>query len=162
MISLDKFLIIPWPEKALAVSHTQEYLVNVFDLDTGRVGRTLRRDYRRVKPVEVVDKTKQPRIIMGDKTYTAPPQKFQDDIRNLLAHGDRLWVMTSTVDRLKGVLIDVFDMQGRYVDNFYIRFPHGLPDPSFGFFQMALSGDSLYLIEKDENEISTLVKYRLR
>jgi hypothetical protein len=162
MISIDKFLIVPWQQKALAISYTQEYLVNVFDVETHRVVRTFRRDYKRVKPPEKVDEKKQPRIWINNKMYTAPPQKFQDDIKNLLAHGDHLWVMTSTADERKGVLFDVFDKEGRYTDSFYLRFPHGLPDPLFGFFQMELSDDSLYLIEKDENEISTVVKYKLR
>jgi hypothetical protein len=161
MIPIDKFLIIPWPQKGLAVSHTQEYLVSVFDLPTGRVVRTFRRDYRRVKPPEKVDEKRQPRVIINEKTYTAPRQKFQDDIKNLLAHGEELWVVTSTADERKGVLFDVFNREGRYIDNFYLRFPHGLPDSRAGFLQMELSGDSLYLIEKDENEISTLVKYKL-
>ncbi|MFZ2055643.1 MAG: 6-bladed beta-propeller [Candidatus Aminicenantales bacterium] len=161
MISIDKFLIIPW-QKALAVSHTQEYLVNIFDLRTERVVRTFRRDYRRIKAPKKVDEKKQPRIIINNKTYTAPPQKFQDDIKNLLAHGDQLWVMTSTVDKRKGILFDVFDREGRYIDNFYLLFPHGLPDPLFGSYQMEHSGDCLFLIEKDKNEISTVVKYKLR
>ena len=161
MISIDKFLIIPWQQKALAVSHTQEYLVNFFDLKTDRVVRTFRRDYKRVKPPEKVDEKKQPRVWINNKMYTAPPQKFQEDIKILFAHGDQLWVMTSTVDERKGVLFDVFDKEGRYTDNFNVRFPHGLPDPLFGSFQMKLFGDSLYLIEKDENEISTVVKYKL-
>jgi hypothetical protein len=161
MISIDKLLIIPW-QRALAVSHTQDYLVKIFDLKTDRVVHTFRRDYRRIKAPKKVDEKKQPRVIINEKTYTAPPQKFQDDIKNLLAHGDELWVMTSTVDKHKGVLFDVFNREGRYMDNFYLRFPHGLPDPLFGSYQMELSGDCLYLIEKDENEISTVVKYKLR
>jgi len=161
MISIDHFLIVPW-QNALAISHTREYLVTILDLKSGRVVRAFRRDYKRIKAPAKVDEKKQPRIIINNKTYTAPPHKFQEDIKNLFVQGDQLWVMTSTIDERKGVMFDAFDGEGRFVDNFYLRFPHGLPDPMFSFFQMELSGGCLYLIEKDENEISTLVKYRLR
>jgi len=161
MISIDKFLIISW-QNLLAVSYTREYLVKILDLRSGNVIRAFRRQYKRIKAPEKVDEKKQPRVIINNKTYTAPPQKFQEDIKNLFVHGDQLWVMTSTVDERKSVLFDVFDREGRYVDNFYLHFPHGLPDPLFGSFQMELSGGFLYIIEKDENEISTVVKYRLR
>jgi hypothetical protein len=161
MISIEPFLIVPW-QNALAISHTREYLVKILDLKSGRVVRAFRRDYKRVKAPEKVDEKKQPRIIINNKTYTAPPQKFQEDIRNLFVQGGQLWVMTSTVDERKGVLFDVFDLEGRFVDNFYLRFPRSLPDPMFGSFQMELSGGYLYLVEKDESEISTVVKYNLR
>jgi hypothetical protein len=161
MISIDKFLIVP-RQNALAVSHTREYLVKILDLKTGRVGPIFRRVYKKIKAPEKVDEKKQPRVMINNRTYTAPPQKYQDDIKNLFVQGDQLWGMTSTVDERKGVLFDVFDREGRYVDNFYLHFPHGLPDPLFGSLQMELVGGCLYLIEKDENEIFTVVKYRLR
>jgi hypothetical protein len=33
---------------------------------------------------------------------------------------DRLWVFTSTMDEKKGILVDVFGFDGKYLDNFYL------------------------------------------
>jgi hypothetical protein len=137
-------------------------LVKIYDLKEGRIVRSFRREYKRIKAPEKVDEKKQPCVMMGGKVYTAPPQKFQNDIKNLLAHGDQILVMTSTADPKKGVLFDVFEVAGRYVDNFYLRFSRGLPDANFGFLQIELAGDHLNLIEKDENEIASIAKYKIK
>lgn len=143
------------------VSHTQEYAIKILDLKEGRVERIFRRNYKRIKAPEKVGE-KKPRVTIDNKTYTAPPQKYQEDIKNLFVQDDQLWVMTSTVNKRRGVLIDVFDREGRYVDNFFLRFPHGLPEPQFRFLQMELAGDFLYLVEQDESGIFAVVKDRLR
>ena len=39
----------------------------------------------------------------------------------LHTRGDRILVQTTTIDRNKGVLFDVFDSEGRYIDAFYLK-----------------------------------------
>jgi hypothetical protein len=46
----------------------------------------------------------------------SPWPPYQNDIGALVVHGDRLWVFTSTSDEAKGTLVDVFDLEGRYLN----------------------------------------------
>jgi hypothetical protein len=161
MIPIDKFIAAHWQEKFLAISHTPEYLIKIYDLRNGSIVRSYRREYKRVKAARI-DEKKQARIIMGDNLYTAPFQKWKDDIQNLIAEDNKLWVVTSTSDDDRGVLIDVFDLEGRYIEELNLRFPHVLYDLSTSLSQMQLSGENLCLIEKDGNEIYSVVVYKLQ
>ena len=56
------------------------------------------------------------------KYQTPPPESFPD-IQKLFVVNNYLGVITSTADREKGVLVDVFDRKGRYFDHFYLSLP---------------------------------------
>ena len=44
----------------------------------------------------------------------SPKIEFESDVNDLFPVADRLWVVTSTDDKAKGRLIDVFDKDGRF------------------------------------------------
>ena len=82
-----------------------------------------------------------------------PPPKFFNDISALYIVNDKLWVRTSTRDEEKGYLIDVFEFDGRFIDSFYLKTEvRGI---------ISTYGDLIFTRETDENELVTVVKYRI-
>ncbi len=142
----------------LAICHTQDYLLKILDLESGRIVRSFRRKYKRVKVPK--DRRVGDSIGVGGKTYTAP-REYLNDISRLFPHGDLLWVMTSTVDKEKGVVVDVFDFDGVYVDQFYLNIP-GEDDPiAIGYRPMTISNGFLLRIVRNEDETYSIKKFRI-
>jgi hypothetical protein len=81
-----------------------------------------------------------------------PERKQKNDITGLFLNKDNLWVKTSTKNEKKGVLIDVFNKEGKYIDNFYLNLKGEL---------MAVLGDFIFMNEKDEEENIQIVKYKI-
>jgi len=52
----------------------------------------------------------------------------------------------------KGCLIDVFNFDGEFIDSFYVNFKGSL---------MNAHKDSIFVMEKDEEENLQIVKYRI-
>jgi hypothetical protein len=142
----------------LAVCHTQDYLLKILDLESGKIVCSFLRKYKRVK----VPKGRQVggRIGVGGKTYTAP-REYLNDISRLFSCEDLLWVITSTFEKDKGVLVDVFDFEGRYVDNFFLKIP-GLTDPiAVGYRSMTFSNGFLFRTFRNEDETYSIKKFRI-
>lgn len=74
-------------------------------------------------------------------------------------------MMTSTLDKEKGWLVDVYDVRGRYVDNFYLKFPEPLSYQSIRQMGRNMhvtdSGDFIFRLRTNEEELVELVKYRI-
>ena len=132
----------------LFVCHTCEYKIVLADLNTGQVIRSFNRKYSRVKYV-IPEGLKK---FYAKSKYKRPERKYENDILGLFLHRDQLWVKTSTKDEKKGVLIDVFNKEGKYVDNFYLNFKGEL---------MTVQGDFIFVSEKDEDENIQIVKYKI-
>ena len=98
----------------LYVSCTREYMVHILDLNKGKVIRSFRRKYKRI-PHEM---TQSEESFM--KKVNAPRKKYEEDISRLHLFNGLLWVETSTKDEKMGMLIDVFDSDGQFLDNFYL------------------------------------------
>ena len=81
-----------------------------------------------------------------------PERKYKNDILGLFLNKGNLWVKTSKSAKKKGVLIDVFNKEGKYVDNFYINLEGSL---------MATDGDSIFVKESDKDENIHIVKYKI-
>jgi hypothetical protein len=126
--------------------HSTEYLIEVLDLGTGRIVKSFRRSYPRVK--HVVSKGEEE----FRKTYGSPEQVYEWDIIDLFANRNKLWVETSTKDSTKGVLFDVFDENGRFVDSFFVGAGRSL---------LKVQGDVIFVIEKEEDDSIRLVKYKI-
>lgn len=129
------------------ISHTGDYLIEALDLDKNQVIRKFRRKYPRVKYKPKKDETK------AATRKSVPKRKFENDVKQLFFSGGKLWVVTSTKRKDKGTLIDVFDDNGRYVDNFYLPINGSL---------MAVQEDYVFVQEKDELENIEIVKYRIK
>ncbi len=93
------------------------------------------------------------------KPVIPPAQKYSNDIRDLYVVGDRLWVLTSTVDPKKGRIVDVFDFEGRYLDAFYLPLPKNLS--SEGNNPLCFFGSRLYAIEENPDETAVLRVFRI-
>lgn len=132
--------------KTLYVSHTGEYLIEALDLEKGRILRRFNRKYPRIKYVN------QGWEDNYYKRYNVPKIKYEKDVEGLLINKNFIWVKTSTKDEKKGSLIDVFNSEGKYIDNFYLKLDGSL---------MAAQGDSLFVLEEDEGENIHIVKYKI-
>jgi hypothetical protein len=161
MFSISTLITAPFKRGLLALAHTSEYLLKIYDPQADRIVREFRRAYDRVKPEPLTEAQKKGGMIIDGKHYGPPELKFQNDIKNIFARDDEIWAVTSTKDKAKGILIDVFDGEGVYRDCFYLR----LPEADFARFltpgQCALNGDFLWIVERAEDDTVTIRKYRV-
>ncbi len=162
LYEISSFFAVPFKGKYLALSHTSEYLIKIYDPVADKVIREFRRAYERVKPEPPAEIEKKGNLIIGGKRFIRPERRFQNDVKIILTRGDEIWAVTSTKDKAKGVLIDVFDGQGIFRDSFYLR----LPEPGLNQLgwpgRCTLDSDFLWVAESDNDDvIFTIKKYRL-
>ena len=74
---------------------------------------------------------------------------------------NKLLVITSTTDKQKGVLIDVFDESGKYTDCFFLKFPNDDLWLRLDQRKVKISGDALFTIEQDKDENWMISKYTI-
>lgn len=153
------FIAVPYQAKFLVISHTSEYLLKLYDPEKNQVIRAFTRSYKRVKSQSPSEESK----IARAQDDAKPPQKYMNDIVNIYTHKDAIWVATSTSDKNKGVLIDVFNFEGSFIDNFYLKAPEKARiNFSRGRTEStAVSGNYFYAIEKNENGTFTIKKYEI-
>lgn len=138
-------------DRSVFLFHSPDYLIKLLDLEKGEVVRSFRRDYDRVKYAA--------KTTPGYPAELVP--KFHNDLGRLLWRNDRLWAVTSTFDPKKGVLVDVFSREGRYLDNFYLPlFKIRRNNPQI-YAPMAIFGNFLYVLEADEDDLISLIKYEI-
>jgi len=147
---LGRLTSIPYKNKFLFIANTEEYLVKLYDIESHKILRSFKRKYKRVKPPK--DYRWGGIYSRDGKRLGPPPPKFINDISALYIVNDKLWVQTSTRDEAKGYLIDVFEFDGRFVDSFYLKTNGRI---------ISSHGDSIFIRESDENELVTVVKYRI-
>jgi hypothetical protein len=122
------------------------YMIDVLDLDGGKIFRRFSRKYPRVPHRE------QNWEADFRKKYDMPVKEFESDVKALFPNERGLWVATSTTDRDKGDLYDVFDENGRFVDSFYL---------GAGRTLLKVQGDVLFFLEKDVEENLFVVKSKI-
>jgi hypothetical protein len=143
----DSSIIVPSQDvKLLYAFHGLDYLIEVVDIASGEIIKRFNRAYPKVPHIEP-DWESDYR-----KKYGTPKREYETDVKNLYSVGGILWVETSTEDKAKGRLIDVFDKDGRFLDSFYL---------GAGRTLMAVREDAVYCREKNEDESIFLVKYRI-
>lgn len=146
---VSSLISVPYKKRYLFLSHTQEYLVKLYDTEAQKTLRSFTRKYKRVKPPK---DHKFGGIYRNGKRIGPPIPEFFNDIRELFMFKDLLWVRTSTKDDEKGYLFDVFNMRGEFVDSFYLNINGSL---------VATHKDFIFVREKDENELLSIVKYKV-
>ena len=160
-ISITSLITAPFKNTLLALAHTEEYLVKIYDFAADRVTHEFRRAYDRVKAEPLTDEQKKRYIYINGKYYYPPELKYQNDIKNILASNSSIWVVTSAKDKAKGVLLDIFDENGVYRDCIWLKLPEpalaGIVSPG----RSALGGDYLWIVEKAEDETFMIKKYRV-
>jgi len=159
--SITDLIVVPFKERYLALTHSEEYLVKLYEPGTNKIVREFKRTYERVKPEPLTEEQKRGGPIIGNKPFRPPELKYQNDIRNLLARGDEIWAVTSTKDKGKGVLIDIFDSEGVYHDCFYLKLPEAALKSVLSPGSCALDGDFLWVVERSEAETFAIKKYRV-
>jgi hypothetical protein len=134
------------------LSSTQDYLVKMLDLEKTEIVRTFRRAYAPVKFEPPAKEIKWYR----ERAY---PDRL-NDVQKLLVYGDQLWVLTSTIEIDRGILTDVFDREGKYIDCFYLPLPR-LKQNWMGYPPMAVSGPFLYTVEWNKEGDIFIVQYQI-
>ncbi len=143
----DNYLQVFNPaDGSLYVSHTCEYKVVRADLLKRKIVASFTRDYPRVNFV-IPDSAKS----FYERT-NAPKKDYANDISALFMSDSNLWVKTSTSVKEKGMLFDVFDPQGRFLDSFYLNVDGSLALADGGF---------IYVTEKNNDENILLRKYKI-
>jgi len=149
--SISRAMPVAAGDRSVFLFHSPDYLIKLLDLETGEVVRSFRREYDRVK-YEI-------KTPPGYPAELVP--KYHNDLCRLLWRNDRLWAVTSTFDPKKGILVDVFSREGRYIDNFYLPlFKIRRNNPQY-YAPMAISGRYIYLLEADEDDLISLIKYEI-
>jgi hypothetical protein len=126
--------------------HGFEYLIQIVDIERGKIVRAFNRKYRRVKHVE--DQYERE----FNKRYGAPTMEYESDVRGMKLNPGRIWARTSTTDPNKGDLWDVFDMDGRFLDSFYL---------GPGRTLLRAGADEIYVSEQMPDETIAVVKYKI-
>jgi hypothetical protein len=134
-------------QKYVYVSHTQEYNIKQLDLEEARVSKCFKRVYFRVK-------------FKPDKMR---PFNHYNDVYRILIFKDKVWALTSTFDKSKGILVDVFNNEGKYLDNFFLPLFNSKTGDCFDqlYFPLTTKGVYLYAIEHDDDWNYCVVKYEI-
>lgn len=142
-------------DRFLAISHTPEYLVKVFDIESRKVKTAFKRPYKRISRPDGgggVSTT-------GGSTYTPP--KFLNDISQIHSVGEQIWIQTSAADVKRGILFDVYDREGRYLDCFFLRHKEGEIKPYESLKRLVFSGGFVYFDDKTEDDLIVIRKCRM-
>lgn len=142
-------------DETVFISHTADYRISKYNLRFDKIEKIFRRKYARIKPPPEKERPKRPGFM------SPPPYQYYADIGKLLIYKDQLWVVTSTRDSSQRRLVDVYDMDGKYVDNFYLQYPEGISHVSFAAGNVAIRGDDLYSIDEEKDGSMTVNKYRI-
>lgn len=145
--SWDSRINVIGPDRKLLYAYFgRDYLIEIVDLAAGAIIKRFRRTYPKVPHDE--------RRWEADfrKKNGSPKIEYETDILGLYPVGGDIWVATSTADKDKGRLIDIFDRNGRFVDSFYLGAGRSL---------MAVGEGFVLCEETNEDETITIVKYRI-
>ena len=143
----------------LFVVHTAEYKIVKFDLRAARIERIFKRDYRRRKSHDKV--TEEDPYNPRAKSLAPPPEEYVFDVFGIKVFKNSLWVLTSMLKSGESQgLIDVFDMEGNYLDNFYLRFPNRQTQD---IIDSLISDDGfIFVPEQAEDGLVSIAKYRIK
>jgi hypothetical protein len=153
---ISRLTAVPYQAKYLALFHTSEYLLKIYDPSVNTVIREFRRSYKRVKAKRVRAEHEETigektftlmdnEMIIGGKICAMPDRNYKNDIVNILTRGDEVWAVTSIYDKAKGVLIDLFNGSGIYEDSFFLKLPESAL-VTLGDKRSTLDGNALYTI----------------
>jgi hypothetical protein len=143
-MSWDRLIMAADSERGLLYAYPgQDYLIEVRDLDQGRIISRFRRPYPKVAYVEDA------RQAEFRKNNGIPKRDFEPDVYDLFLDGPRLWVRTSTRVKGKGALYDVLDAEGRWLDSFYLGAGRTLMTVRDGFvYTLEARDDGTFRIHK--------------
>ena len=153
MYGIGPFIVAFFPSRYFVLIHTPEYLLKVFDAETKTVIRSISRKYDRIETPPAKPGDKPGGMMIDGKTYGPPRQKYLNDISRVFVRNEAIWVATSTQEPKKGILIDVFNAAGMYLDNFYLNVSTGA--------QYFICGDLCFTLEKGQDETYAIKKHEI-
>jgi hypothetical protein len=144
------------PSGQLAVNSSPEYGIDIFDFNKGIVIRRFSRPYSRIK-------RSGPRrgVSVSGSPSLPPAPKFIPDIQALHCFEGNIWVQTSTVVEGKGILFDVFDIDGKYLDNFYMPTSAKTWEKKPANMDFTFAAGCAYFKEKSKDDLIVVKKCRL-
>jgi hypothetical protein len=122
-------------------------MIKLLDFDTSQIIRFFRREYEKVKRE-------------SQESIEYLMTEYQNDAQKLLIYKDKLWVLTSTYKEGKGILVDVFNQGGEYIDNFFLPL-FKIKRENLGLWPMTVDGENLFILEINEDETLAFVKYKI-
>jgi hypothetical protein len=144
----------------LFVVHTAEYRIAKFDVQKGRIDKIFSRSYERQKIAD--EKAEEDAFDTELRELRPPPFKYYFDILGLNIVKDTLWVTTSTpnLDDSRR-LIDIFDMDGNFIDSCTLQFPSTNTNHFYG--DMRISDDGfIYTVEQNKDDgLVSIGKYQI-
>jgi len=156
---VGKFIYALSGERYIVISHSPRYKIKIFDIKTREIIHEFSRDYvKREIPPGLMDRFNRGVAVLNGKRYKKPPLKYFNDVLKLLVFKGKIWVVTSTVDKEKGVLVDVLDIDGKHIDQFYLKPPGQNGLYTFNWY---IDGQFLYSIEKSPDDDPLVVKYKI-
>jgi hypothetical protein len=149
-------LCAPLGNGLAAVANEEFYVIKIVDPEKSATVRTIKRDYRRVK----YDPEKPPEDPNAPRRMALPVSHF-NDIQRLFAVDGAIWVVTSTIDPAKGVLVDVVSPAGEWLDSFYLPLPRGVGIHALARYPLTISGRNVFVVESLEDGRLEVVKYEI-
>lgn len=153
-------VIISSKGKYAFVNDTPQYLIKVYDMERDKIVRKITRKYERVR-TEKGEEREEGGVMLGSKWYYAPARKYRDDIQKILIRGENLWIFTSRTKPGKGVLVDRFTMEGKYLGSFWVHFHYNVNYKRLVYTPMTVTKRYMYVVEEDEEGSPLIVKYKI-
>lgn len=148
-------------------SSSDRYEIKCYNITERKTEGIWKREYTPIKiPNSRKQKYKFGLTMSGSKDgkpfiFRPPPRDYFPDIQRLFWINNHLWVVTSTVDIEKGVLVDLFSKSGQYSGCFYLPMP-GVQDLCRLYqSQFDIKGNHLIVKETDEEENYKIVRYKI-
>lgn len=157
-------------ERFIFFSNTERYEIKRYNISENKIDASWKRKYKPVPmPAELKEKMEYGGVVISgsrktgkNEMHKTPEKNFLIDIKKVFVLDTYVWVMTSTIDTEKGILIDVFDEKGEYLDNFYLSPPEGVN--MFDFFkehEIHIYNGFLFMRQADEEGNPIVVKYKI-
>lgn len=146
----------------LFILNSDEYKIEKFDLLQRKVECIFKRDYKRVKDdINDIEEQMEERV---PRSAAPPLFEYKFDIIKICVVNNKLWAITSTTKNDDSQrLVDVFDMNGQYEDNFFLDFSSSNRAHWIG--HSVISDDGTYIFIPEQNQEDGLVsigKYRIK
>jgi len=139
---------------SLFVNSSSEYLIENFVRNKKAIVLRFRRPYTRIKNAGGGGVS----LSRGSRPSAS---EFLPDIYALHIVDGQLWVQTWTITAEEGILFDVFDTKGRYIDNFYIQSMTKGEDGQPARIRMTIAGGCAYFKEETSDGLIVIRKCRL-
>jgi hypothetical protein len=143
------------PDNTLYLAHTERYMINQIDFLNQKIIRKFKRKY---KPVDYIKPKKDNKTKNPESLYK---RKYFNDVLLLKTYKDKLLVFTSTIDAKRGILVDVYNKQGDYIDRFYLNLPGLDHQEILSKRPVTFQDGYLWTSFKDEDDNPIIAKYRI-